>query len=483
MLEPNHAWLLKEQAYLNGSWVSPADLPPIPVFNPATLEQIGTVPSLTEQHIHTSIDAAHEAFQRWRQVSAKERAGILKAWYRCICEHEEPLAQLLTLEQGKVLAEARAEIRYAASFIEWFAEEARRVHGMILPPMQSDQCMEVFYEPVGVAAAITPWNFPAAMITRKAGPALAAGCSMIVKPAMETPFTALALAALGEKAGIPAGVLQVVTGDASLIGGVFTESKLVRKLSFTGSTRIGALLMAQSAPSLKRLSLELGGNAPFLIFADADQPKALAGLLAAKGRNNGQSCVGVNRIFVEESIRPALEQALLAHLTPLRLGNGLDATTDIGPLINQQAVEKMQQLVRDACEKGATLLCGGEPMVGKGHFFPPTLLTHVLPTMRIAQEEIFGPIYAIQSFRTEEEAIAHVNATDYGLAAYAYTQDGARCKRLAAQIEAGMVAINDCSVSYDQTPFGGIKHSGFGREGSTLGIYEYLQSKLVVSKL
>ncbi|QZX85078.1 NAD-dependent succinate-semialdehyde dehydrogenase [Metapseudomonas otitidis] len=476
-MNPTASPLFRQQAYIDGQWLDAADGARQDIFNPATGACIGQVPNLGAAEAQQAIEAAERAWPAWRALTAKERSARLKRWHALMIEHTETLAQILTLEQGKPLAEARGEIVYAASFIEWFAEEAKRIYGDTIPSHKGDARIVVTKEPIGVVAAITPWNFPAAMITRKAGPALAAGCPCIVKPAPETPFSALALAALAEQAGIPAGVFNVITGDAVAIGGELTASPAVRKLSFTGSTAIGKLLMAQCAPTLKKVSLELGGNAPFIVFDDADLERAVEGALVAKFRNAGQTCVCVNRFLVQDGIHDAFVARLAERVAQLKVGSGFDEGVTQGPLINERAVAKVEDHVRDALAQGARLLCGGERHpLGHG-FYPPTVLAEVNTGMKVAREETFGPLAAVFRFQDEAEAVRLANDTEFGLAAYCYTRDLGRAWRMSEALEYGMVGINEGLISTEVAPFGGIKASGLGREGSHYGIEDYLEIK------
>ncbi|SFA55522.1 NAD-dependent succinate-semialdehyde dehydrogenase [Metapseudomonas otitidis] len=476
-MNPTASPLFRQQAYIDGQWLDAADGARQDIFNPATGACIGQVPNLGAAEARQAIAAAERAWPAWRALTAKERSARLKRWHALMIEHTETLAQILTLEQGKPLAEARGEIVYAASFIEWFAEEAKRIYGDTIPSHKGDARIVVTKEPIGVVAAITPWNFPAAMITRKAGPALAAGCPCIVKPAPETPFSALALAALAEQAGIPAGVFNVITGDAVAIGGELTASPAVRKLSFTGSTAIGKLLMAQCAPTLKKVSLELGGNAPFIVFDDADLERAVEGALVAKFRNAGQTCVCVNRFLVQDGIHDAFVARLAERVAQLKVGSGFDEGVTQGPLINERAVAKVEDHVRDALAQGARLLCGGERHpLGHG-FYPPTVLAEVNTGMKVAREETFGPLAAVFRFHDEAKAVRLANDTEFGLAAYCYTRDLGRAWRMSEALEYGMVGINEGLISTEVAPFGGIKASGLGREGSHYGIEDYLEIK------
>ncbi len=467
--------LFREAACIGGRWRTSERR--ITVTNPSTGEALGTVPDLGHAETTEAIDAASAAFPAWSALPAVERSDRLDAWHRALLESADDLARLMTLEQGKPLAEARGEIAYGASFLRWFAEEARRVSGETVPAPTADRRILVLRQPIGVAAAITPWNFPNAMLARKVGPALAAGCTMVVKPSELTPFSALAMAVLAERVGIPPGVFNVVTGHPGPIGDAIIESPVVRKLSFTGSTRVGKLLMERSAATLKRLSLELGGNAPFLVFDDADLDKAIAGVMASKFRNAGQTCVCANRILVQDGVYDAFAARLTAAVGQLVVGDGLEAGVTIGPLINQAAVEKVLGHVDDARTLGAAATVGGHRHARGGLFVEPTVLTGVTPRMRVAGEETFGPVAPLFRFRTEDEGIALANDTPFGLAAYFYTEQLRRSWRVAERLEYGMVGLNTGSVSMEMAPFGGIKESGFGREGSRHGIDEYLQLK------
>ena len=471
--------LFKQASLINGEWRTSSTNSTFKVLNPATHEAVAEVTRLEQVDIEQAIHAAEQALISWRKKTAKERSTLLRRWFDLIVENTEDLATLMTVEQGKPLAEARGEISYAASFIDWFAEEAKRTYGDIIPSPQADKRLLVIKQPVGVCAAITPWNFPAAMITRKAAPALAAGCVMIVKPAEQTPLTALALGELAQRAGIPAGVLQIVTGDAKMIGGVLTKSDVVRKLSFTGSTGIGRLLMAQCADTVKRVSLELGGNAPFIVFDDADLDAAVEGAVQSKFRNAGQTCVCTNRFLVQSGIYPQFAQRLAERVKALRVGNGLDEGIVIGPLIDGNAVSKVIDHIENARALGAHILTGGQPHALGGYFFEPTVLTNVTPAMKIAREETFGPVAPLFCFDTEEQAIAMANDTEFGLAAYFYTDSNQRMWRVAEALEYGMVGHNTGLISNEVAPFGGIKQSGIGREGSRSGIEEYLESKYI----
>lgn len=473
--------LFKQASLIAGEWRTATNNSTFPVMNPANQEVVAQVTSLDHTAIEEAITAAQQALSSWREKTAKQRSSILRRWFDLMIENTDDLASLMTLEQGKPLAEARGEISYAASFIDWFAQEGKRSYGDIIPSPQADERLLVIKQPVGVCAAITPWNFPAAMITRKVAPALAAGCVMIVKPAEQTPLTALALGELALRAGIPAGVLQIVTGDAKMIGGVLTQSPIVRKLSFTGSTAIGRLLMAQCADTIKRVSLELGGNAPFIVFDDADLDAAVEGALQSKFRNAGQTCVCTNRFLVQSGIYNQFAQRLAERVKALQVGDGREKEVVVGPLIDDDAVRKVSDHVADAQAQGATILVGGQRHALGGYFFEPTVLVDVTPGMKIAREETFGPVAALFRFDSEEQAIAMANDTEFGLAAYFYTDNSKRMWRVAEALEYGMVGHNTGLISNEVAPFGGIKQSGIGREGSKYGIEEYLESKYICS--
>lgn len=470
--------LLCTRCFVNGNWIASADEKSITVHNPASGETVGTVPSLGREETLQAIEAAEAAWPAWRNRTAHERSRFLRRWYDLIIEHQEDLALIMTAEQGKPLSESRGEILYAASFAEWFAEEAKRVYGDTIPMAQPGKRIIVLKQAVGVCAAITPWNFPSAMITRKAAPALAAGCPVIVKPASQTPFSALALAKLAEEAGIPAGIFNVLTGSASAIGGALTESSVVRKLSFTGSTDIGKMLMRQCADTVKKISLELGGHAPFIVFDDANLDEAVSNALASKYRNSGQTCVCANRFIIQQGIYDAFaEKFTQAVQKELKVGNGFDEGVNQGPLIDLNAVRKMEEQIQDALDKGARLGTGGKRIGDSGFFFEPTILLDVTTEMRIAYEETFGPVAPLFSFTDEEEAVALANDTPYGLASYFFSKDIGRCWRVAESLEYGMVGVNTGIMSTESAPFGGIKESGIGREGSKYGIDEYLEQK------
>lgn len=469
--------LLRERAFVAGEWQAADGGATLEVRNPATGALIGTVPAMGAAETRRAIDAANAAWPAWRKKTAKERAAILRKWHDLMIAHADDLALILTTEQGKPLAEAKGEIGYTASFLEWFAEEGKRVYGDTIPTPAADKRIVVTKEPVGVCAAITPWNFPAAMITRKVGPALAAGCPIVVKPAEATPFSALAMAVLAERAGVPAGVFSVVTGEPKAIGGELTSNPIVRKLSFTGSTPVGRLLMAQCAATVKKVSLELGGNAPFIVFDDADLDAAVEGAIASKYRNSGQTCVCTNRFYVHEKVYDAFAEKLTAAVAKLKVGLGTEAGVVQGPLINGAAVRKVEAHIADALDKGARVTTGGQRHpLGHG-FFEPTVLTGVTPDMKVAKEETFGPLAPLFRFSTEEEAIRYANDTEFGLAAYFYSRDIGRVWRVAEALEYGMVGINAGIISNEVAPFGGVKQSGLGREGSHYGIDDYVVIK------
>ncbi|MGP9690312.1 NAD-dependent succinate-semialdehyde dehydrogenase [Psychrobacter sp. NC44] len=469
--------LLKQQCFIKDGWYAASDDSTIDVSNPFNGDIIGTVPSLTTDDVNDTVTASHEAQILWAAKTPKERAELLQKWADLIDANKEDLAIIMTAEQGKPLNESRGEVGYANSFIRWFAEEGKRVYGDVIPANQSQLRHVVLKQPVGVCSAITPWNFPAAMITRKAAPALAAGCTMIIKPATETPFSALALAALAEQAGIPAGVIQVVTGKSSTIGDILTGDVRIHKLSFTGSTEVGRTLMAQCATTIKKLSLELGGNAPFIVFDDADLEKAAEGLIASKYRNAGQTCVCANRVYVQDSIKDEFLDVFVKKVAELNVGNGMDEGVDIGPLINQKALEKVQALLKDALDKGATLIAGGSTNDASELTYNPTVITDISAEMDIAHEEIFGPIATIFTFKDEADVIRQANDTIYGLAAYFYSGNYARSWRVTEGLEYGIIGHNTGLISTEVAPFGGVKQSGFGREGSKYGIEEYVVTK------
>ena len=478
MLNIKDIGIFHQQCFIDGGWLDADSGESIVIRNPATGETLGTVPKMGAAETRRAIEAAHVALPGWRALTAQARATILRRWFNLLLEHQEDLATLMTSEQGKPLAEARGEIAYAASFIEWFAEEGKRVYGEVIPTPWPDRRILTLKEPVGVCAAITPWNFPAAMIARKAGAALAAGCTMVVKPAPQTPFSALALAVLAERAGLPAGVLNVVTGPAQIIGDEILDNPLVRKLSFTGSTRTGKYLMQRCAGTLKRLSLELGGNAPFIVFDDADLDAAVAGALASKYRNSGQTCVCANRFLIQDGIYDAFAAKLTqAVRTQLKVGNGLEPGVMQGPLIDAAALAKVERHVADAVARGANVLTGGRRHALGGTFYEPTVLSEATQEMLVAREETFGPVAPLFRFHTDAEAIQWANTTEFGLAAYFYSRDLGRVFRVAEALQYGMVGINTGLISTEVAPFGGIKESGFGREGSKYGIEEYLNLK------
>ncbi len=469
--------LFREACYVDGGWIQAKSGATVSVDNPATGEIIGAVPKLGATETRDAIEAANRAFPAWSKKTGKERAVILRKWFDLMMENQEDLARLMTLEQGKPLTESRGEVAYAAAFLEWFGEEAKRIYGDTIPGHQQDKRIVVIKQPIGVVACITPWNFPLAMITRKAGPAMAAGCTVVLKPAAQTPFSALALAELAERAGVPKGVFNVITGPAREIGGELTSNPIVKKLSFTGSTEIGKVLMAQCAGTIKKLSLELGGNAPFIVFDDADLDAAVEGAVASKYRNTGQTCVCTNRLLVQDSVYDAFAGKLAAAVKKLRPAFGLDAGATQGPLIDNAAVEKVESHIRDAQEKGAKVLVGGHRHELGGRFFEPTILTDVTPAMAVAREETFGPVAPLFRFKTEADAIALSNDTEFGLAAYFYGRDIARVWRVAEALEYGIVGINTGLISTEVAPFGGVKESGLGREGSKYGIDEYVEIK------
>lgn len=483
MIKLKNSALMRDACLIDGRWLRSTSGETIAVENPANTDILGYVPSLSGLEAENAVEAAARAFPEWSGRAAKDRSTILRRWFELMVANADDLAALMTAEQGKPLAEARGEALYAASFVEWFGEEAKRVYGDTIPAPTADKRITILKQPIGVCAAITPWNFPAAMITRKAAPALAAGCTMIVKPAEQTPLTALALGVLAHEAGIPAGVFQVLTGPAREIGKVFTESQIVRKISFTGSTEVGRLLMAQSAVTIKKLSLELGGNAPFIVFDDADLDAAVEGAILSKYRNAGQTCVCSNRIYVQAGVYDVFAERLAARVQNLAVGEGTDAGVLIGPLIDQEAVKKVEEHVADALDKGAKILVGGKRHSLGGTFYEPTVLTGATQAMKVAREETFGPVAPLFRFETEEEAIAMANDTEFGLAAYFYTENVRRTWRVAEGLEYGMVGHNTGLISNEVAPFGGVKQSGLGREGSHYGIDEYLEIKYLCSAI
>jgi len=471
--------LFRQQCFIGGHWVDADSGDTLPVDNPANGNVIGTVPRMGAEETRRAIEMARDAYPAWRAKTAKERGQILRTWYDLLMANQEDLAVLMTSEQGKPLAESRGEIAYAASFIDWFAEEGKRVYGDTIPGPNSDWRIVVTKEPVGVCAAITPWNFPAAMIARKVGPALAAGCTMVAKPASQTPYSALALAELAERAGVPAGVFSVVTGDASAIGGEMTANPIVRKITFTGSTSVGKKLMAQSAETVKKVSMELGGNAPFIVFDDADIDAAVEGAMLSKFRNMGQTCICANRILVQDGVYSAFADRLATAVSGLRVGNGLEDGVTQGPLIDANAVGKVEEHIADAVGKGAGVLIGGQRHSLGGTYFEPTILTDVTTEMIVSREETFGPVAPLFRFSTEDEALSMANDTEFGLAAFFYSRDIGRVWRVAEGLEAGLVGVNAGVISTVEAPFGGFKESGVGREGSKYGIEDYLEIKYV----
>ncbi|MCE9800798.1 NADP-dependent succinate-semialdehyde dehydrogenase [Raoultella ornithinolytica] len=476
-MQLNDLTLFRQQAFINGEWRDALSSDVITVTNPANGEVLGSVPKMGAEETRDAIQAAHRALPAWRQLTAKERAAILRRWFDLMMANQDDLARLMTLEQGKPLAEAKGEIGYAASFIEWFAEEGKRIYGDTIPGHQADKRLIVIKQPIGVTAAITPWNFPAAMITRKAGPALAAGCTMVLKPASQTPFSALALAELARRAGIPDGVFNVVTGSASAVGNELTGNPLVRKLSFTGSTEIGRQLMAQCAQDIKKVSLELGGNAPFIVFDDADLDKAVEGAMASKFRNAGQTCVCANRLYVQDGVYARFAEKLQQAVEQLHLGDGLQAGVTTGPLIDEKAIAKVQEHIADAVGKGARVITGGKVDALGGNFFQPTILVDVPDGAKVAKEETFGPLAPLFRFTDEADVIRQANDTEFGLAAYFYARDLSRVFRVGEALEYGIVGINTGLISNEIAPFGGVKASGLGREGSKYGIEDYLEIK------
>ena len=478
-MELKDSKLLRQKCYIDGEWRDAASGQAIDVVNPATQKKLGTVPRMGTQETRTAIAAANAAWPAWARRTAKERAVILKRWHDLMMANQEDLATLMTAEQGKPLAESKGEIAYAASFIEWFAEEGKRLYGDVIPGHQPDKRIMVLRQPIGVVAAITPWNFPAAMITRKVGPALAAGCAVVCKPATQTPYSALAMAELAERAGVPKGILNIITGSAEEIGGEMTSNPIVRKVTFTGSTAVGKRLMEQCAGSVKKVSLELGGNAPFIVFDDADLDAAVQGAIASKYRNTGQTCVCANRLLVQDGVYEAFAGKLVDAVALLKIGDGLKGATDQGPLIDMKAVAKVEEHIADALAKGAAVAAGGKRHTLGGTFFQPTVLTNVKPDMMVAREETFGPVAPLFRFKSEQDAIRMANDTEFGLAAYFYTRDLARSWRVSEALEYGIVGVNTGIISTEVAPFGGMKESGIGREGSKYGILDYTELKYV----
>tara|TARA_R110002096_G_scaffold36365_14_gene101690 strand:- start:628 stop:2085 length:1458 start_codon:yes stop_codon:yes gene_type:complete len=481
-MQLNDPKLFRQQAYINGKWSDADSGETAEVTNPSNNEVIGTVPNMGPDETRRAIEAANAAWPAWRAKTAKERSDILRRWYNLMTEATDDLAKIMTLEQGKPLAEAAGEIAYGASFVEWFAEEARRLYGDVIPPHQADKRIVVIKQPVGVCCAITPWNFPNSMITRKAGPALAAGCPMILKPASATPFSALALAELAERAGVPAGIFSVVTCAGKNSGKVGTEmctNPIVRKVTFTGSTPVGKMLMKQTADTVKKVSMELGGNAPFIVFEDADLDAAVEGAIASKYRNAGQTCVCSNRIYVQDGVYDAFAEKMTKAVAELKVGDGMEPGVAIGPLINQDAVDKMEEHIGDAVSKGARVVLGGKLHALGGTFYEPTVVTGVTQEMLVARDETFGPLAPLFRFDTEEEAVQMANDTEFGLASYFYTRDMSRVWRVSEALEYGIVGVNTGLISTTVAPFGGMKESGIGREGSKFGIEDYLEVKYV----
>ncbi|AZS49924.1 NADP-dependent succinate-semialdehyde dehydrogenase I [Entomomonas moraniae] len=469
------AKLFRQKAYFDGKWQDADNGKTIDVTNPATGKVIGTVPKMGAAETKRAIDAANKALPAWRAKTAKERSVIIRRWYDLLIEHQDDLALILTTEQGKPLAEAKGEIVYGASYLDWFSEEAKRVYGDVIPGHMTDKRIVVIKQPIGVTAAITPWNFPNAMITRKAGPALAAGCTMIIKPASATPYSALALVELAERAGIPAGVLSVITGSAGEIGSELTGNPIIRKLSFTGSTEIGRDLMVECAKDIKKVSMELGGNAPFIVFDDADLDAAVEGAMISKFRNSGQTCVCANRLYVQDGVYDAFLEKFKVAVAKLKVGNGVEAGITTGPMIDAKAVEKVKEHIEDAVSKGAKVIEGGKSL--GGNFFEPTILAHVPTTAIVSKEETFGPLAPVFRFKTDDEVIGYANDTEFGLASYFYSKDLSRVIRVSEALEYGMVGINTGLISNEMAPFGGVKASGLGREGSKYGIEDYLEIK------
>ncbi len=477
MLKLKDKNLFRQQCYINGNWQDADSGRSIDVANPATGEKLGSVPKMGAAETRRAIEAAEEALAVWGKTTAHEKSQVLRRWFELMMANKEDLAILITSEQGRPINEARGEINYAASYIEWFAEEARRIYGDTIPAVSNDKRIVVIKQPVGVTAAVTPWNFPSAMITRKAAPALAAGCTQVIKPATATPYSALALAELADRAGFPPGALSVVTGSSAAIGGELTGNPIVRKLTFTGSTGIGKKLIEQCAGTVKKLSMELGGNAPFIVFDDADLDAAVDGALESKFRNTGQTCVCTNRLLVQDGVYDAFAEKLAQRVSRMKVGNGMEEDTDQGPLIDEGALEKVEELIQDALDKGGRLLTGGKRHELGGSFFEPTVMADVTTAMKVAKEETFGPFAPLFRFKTEKEAIQMANDTEFGLASYFYTRDVGRIFRVAEALEYGIVGINAGIISTAVAPFGGVKESGFGREGSKYGIEDYLEVK------
>ena len=471
--------LLRQQSYLDGKWIDADNRTTLDVINPATREKIGTVPKMGAAETRRAIEAASAALPAWAKKTAKERAAILRRWYDLMLTHQDDLATIMTAEQGKPLAESKGEILYSASFLEWFGEEGKRLYGDVIPGHQADKRILVLRQPVGVVAAITPWNFPSAMIARKVAPALAAGCTFVCKPATQTPYSAFAMAELAARAGVPAGVVNILTGGSTEIGGEMTSNPIVRKLTFTGSTEVGKKLTAQCVGTLKKVSMELGGNAPFIVFDDADLDAAVVGALASKYRNTGQTCVCANRLLVQSGVYDAFARKLVDAVSKLRVGDGLKGATDQGPLIDTKALSKVEEHITDAVSKGAKVAFGGKRHALGGTFFEPTVLTGVTPQMAVAREETFGPVAPLFRFETESDAIRMANDTEFGLAAYFYTRDLSRSWRVSEALEYGIVGLNTGLISTEVAPFGGVKESGFGREGSKYGILDYTELKYV----
>ncbi|TCS37560.1 succinate semialdehyde dehydrogenase /glutarate-semialdehyde dehydrogenase [Paucimonas lemoignei] len=477
MMNLNNPALFRQQCYIDGQWLDADSGATVSVTNPATGETIGTIPKMGAEETRRAIEAANASWAGWRKKPAKERANILRKWFELMQANTEDLARIMTIEQGKPLAEAKGEIAYASSYLEWFGEEAKRAYGDTIPGPAADRRIVVTKEPIGVCAAITPWNFPAAMITRKVGAALAAGCPIVVKPATQTPYSALALAALAEQAGVPRGVFSVVTGSAAAIGGEMTGNPIVRKLTFTGSTEVGRVLMEQSAATIKKVSMELGGNAPFIVFDDADLDAAVEGALASKYRNTGQTCVCANRFYVQDGVYDIFAEKLVAAVNKLKVGNGLEAGVTQGPLIDANAVAKIEEHIADAVSKGGKVIAGGKRHALGQTFFEPTVVRDAVPSMLVAKEETFGPLAPLFRFKSDEEVVGLANDTEYGLASYFYSRDIGRIWRVAEGLEYGMVGINTGLISNEMAPFGGVKQSGVGREGSKYGLDDYMVTK------